>query len=63
MRKDGTAIAIRIRTGTTVQAISRMVLWVVRDGIGFRFSLKRITMATISTSTNSEIAVMSQSSQ
>ena len=31
----------RMRTGTTVQTTSITVLWVVFDGIGLRFSLKR----------------------
>ena len=34
-------MATRIRTGMTVQAISSTVLWVVREGCGWRFSLKR----------------------
>ena len=35
-------MATKIKTGITVQAISRTVLWVVRDGLVWRFSLKRI---------------------
>ena len=34
-------MATRISTGSTVQAISSGVLWVVREGSGLRFSLKR----------------------
>ena len=40
-RKDGIAMATRMRTGTMVQATSRMVLCVVREGTGFLSSLKR----------------------
>src|SRR3954453_16774904 len=39
--KEGIAIATRIRTGITVQSTSTVVLWVVREGVGFLDSLKR----------------------
>ena len=56
------AIATRIRTGTIVQATSRSVLWVVLEGTGFRFSLKRTAMMTIRPSTKRQMIVMSQTS-
>ena len=36
---DGTAMNSRMTTGPTVHKISISVLWVVREGTGFRFSL------------------------
>ncbi len=39
--KEGMAIATRISTGITVHSTSIVVLCVVRDGVGFRLSLKR----------------------
>ena len=35
------AIVTRMKTGTTVHSTSIVVLCVVRDGMGLRFSLKR----------------------
>ena len=58
---DGTAIATRMMTGTSVQATSSSVLCVVRDGVGLARALKRTITITSSTSTKSVIAVMSQS--
>ena len=34
-------MSTRMITGTTVQRISIVVLWVVLDGVGLRFSEKR----------------------
>ena len=34
----------RIITGNTVQATSRPVWWVMREGVGLAFSLKRTTI-------------------
>ena len=48
-------------TGTTVQMISIMVLWVVRDGTGLARALNLTTMIASSTSTNNVIAAISQS--
>ncbi len=62
-RKDGIAIATRISTGRIVQATSSRVLCVVRDGTGFACSLNFTATAIRSASTNSEIAVMIQTSQ
>ena len=45
-------------TGTSVQATSRKVLWVVRDGVGLALALNLTTTATRSARTNSEIRVM-----
>ena len=59
-RKDGIATATRISTGTMVQATSIAVLWVVREGVGFRFSLKRKTHHRIRPSTKTEMASESQ---
>ncbi len=39
--KEGMAIATRMKTGITVHSTSIVVLCVVREGVGFRFSLKR----------------------
>ena len=39
---DGTAMASNTRTGATVQTTSIKVLWLVRDGVGFAFSLNLI---------------------
>ena len=58
---DGTAIDTRMITGTSVQATSSSVLWVVRDGVGLARALKRTNTMTSSTSTNRVMAVMSQS--
>ena len=41
---EGMAMTNRIRTGMIVQAISRGVLCVVREGTGFAVSLKRTAM-------------------
>ena len=62
-RKDGIAIATRISTGRIVQATSSRVLCVVRAGTGFARSLNFTATAIRSASTNSEIAVMIQTSQ
>jgi hypothetical protein len=35
------AIATKMNTGMTVQSTSTVVLCVVREGVGLRFSLKR----------------------
>ena len=52
---------VRITIGMTVHRISISVLWVVRDGVGFDFALKRTITMTSRASTNSVIAVMIQS--
>src|SRR3954454_24255648 len=62
-RKEGIAIATRMRTGTMVQATSSMVLWVVREGLGFACSLNLTMIVTSRARTNSEIAVIIQTSQ
>src|SRR5690349_20825915 len=46
-RKDGIAINVRIRTGTTVQSTSNNVLWVVLEGTGLALALN-LTMTTTS---------------
>ena len=58
---DGTAIATRMMTGTSVQTTSISVLWVVLDGVGLALALKRTITITSSASTKSVIAVISQS--
>ena len=58
---DGTAIATRMITGTSVHITSSSVLCVVRDGVGLARELKRTTTITSSASTNSVIAMISQS--
>ena len=50
------AIATRIRTGITVHSTSIVVLCVVRDGVGFRLSLKRHITYSSSTSTKTVIS-------
>ena len=55
---DGTAIATRMMTGTSVHATSIRVLWVVRDGVGLARALKRTITITSRMSTNSVIAVI-----
>ena len=60
---DGTAMTTRIMTGTSVQATSRKVLCVVRDGVGLALALNLTTTATSSPRTNSVIRVMMTSSQ
>ena len=44
-----------------VQMISIGVLWVVRDGVGLARALKRTMTMIRRTSTNTEIAAMTQS--
>src|SRR6476660_6746837 len=58
---DGTAIATRMITGTSVHITSSKVLWVVRDGVGLARELKRTTTITNSASTKIVIAIISQS--
>ena len=55
---DGTAIAVRITTGISVQATSSSVLCVVLVGTGLAFALKRKITISSSTRTNNVIAVM-----
>src|SRR5262245_60468105 len=45
----------RTRTGITVHSTSINVLWVVREGVGLRFSLKRTITTTSNPSTNAEM--------
>ena len=52
------AIATRMKTGSTVHRISTVVLCVVRDGTGLRFSLKRHMTNSISASTKAVMAKM-----
>ena len=52
------AIATRISTGSTVHSTSIVVLCVVREGVGLRFSLKRHITYTISMMTNAVMAKM-----
>ena len=52
------AIATRMSTGSTVHSTSIVVLCVVREGTGLRFSLKRHMTYSISTSTNAVMAKM-----
>ena len=52
------AMPTRMMIGITVQATSSNVLWVVLEGTGFDFELKRQTMYSSSTSTNNDIRVM-----
>jgi hypothetical protein len=40
-RKEGMAIVMRMRIGTTVHATSRAVLWVIFEGVGLALALKR----------------------
>ena len=56
-RNDGTAIATRMSTGTTVQTTSMTVLCVVREGTGLRRALKRTITITSSANTKSVIAM------
>ena len=58
-RNDGTAMPTRISTGTSVQATSISVLWVVRDGTGLAFELNFTTTTTSSASTNSVMTMIS----
>ena len=53
-------MAIRMRTGTIVQATSSQVWCVVFEGTGFLASLKRTAIMMISASTNTQIAAISQ---
>ena len=52
------AIATRISTGSTVHSTSMVVLCVVREGTGLRFSLKRHITYSISSITNAVMAKM-----
>ncbi len=56
-------MATRMRTGRTVQATSRMVLCVVREGTGFLSSLKRKITAMRRPATKMQMIAMSQTSQ
>src|SRR6185503_17344582 len=56
--KDGMAIATSTRTGSTVHRISTVVLCVVSDGTGLRFSLKRHMTKSMSPSTNAVMTKM-----
>ena len=58
-RIDGTAITTRISTGTKVQTTSSVVLWLVRDGVGWAPRRKRITTQPSRPSTKSEMIVIS----
>ena len=57
-RNEGIAITTRISTGTIVHATSSSALWVVFDGTGVAFSLKRNTQMPSSTITKRLITVM-----
>ena len=57
-RNEGIAITTRISTGTMVQATSSSALWVVFEGTGLAFSLKRTTQMPISTITKRLMAVV-----
>ena len=52
------AIATSTKTGSTVHRISTVVLCVVRDGTGLRFSLKRHMTNSISPSTKAVMMKM-----
>ena len=52
------AIATSTKTGSTVHRISTVVLCVVRDGTGLRFSLKRHMTKSIRTSTKAVMMKM-----
>ena len=58
---EGTAIPVRIAIGMIVHRISIRVLWVVRDGVGFDFALKRTITVISRASTNNVMATMIQS--
>ncbi len=57
-RNDGTAMTTRMNTGITVQATSRSVLWVVREGTGLAPALKRTMMMNSSTRTKMVMATI-----
>src|SRR5215213_11731221 len=63
MRNEGTAITTRITTGMTVQATSRSVLCVVRDGVGLAFALNLTITISSKARTNTVIAMMIQSTK
>src|SRR5207342_72868 len=60
-RNDGTAIVTRMRTGTTVQITSIVVLCVVREGTGLLRELNFTITTTSNANTKSVMAVITQS--
>ena len=62
-RIDGMAIATRMRTGTSVQTTSIVVLCELRDGVGFALRRKRYIVHSSRPSTKMLMSAHSGSSQ